>query len=209
MITHKSSCLWTGLVFVATTILASASTRALADGVVIENSSNHPVPATIENNVSTTVTNTVPVNSINEPARSPVKLLYGSSTTSCPVSGLPGLYECSAGPYSVPAGKRLVIQQVSGYVSGSAAPTNLTFYVTNQSRSSFDFQGGTVQYLTPIQVAYYQSSPFLSYFDAGNAVSFAALFTLPSGSSPGVWNLTITGYMIDCTSAPCNPIVTQ
>jgi len=202
----KGRILRVGHCFVVTTVLALSSRSASADGVFIENSPSHAVPTTIENNVSTTVTNTVPVNSINEPARSPVKLVFSNNSgQTCPL-GI--AYECFAGPYTVPAGKRLVIQQVSGSVVASAAPSNVMFDVIGNG-SSQDLQGGVVEYFPAIEVAYYQSNPFLSYFDGGTTVSFATYFTLPAGSITGGSGFTITGYMIDCSTVACNPIVTQ
>jgi hypothetical protein len=108
---------------------------------------------------------------------------------------------CSGVFPAVPAGHRLVVEQVSAgfgfnpasgplVVRGRVGSSNLelSFFVPIQSLQTFFVQ------------------PILAYFDSGITPFVAVDFI--SGAVPvgPTGPITLTGYLLDCTASPCAPI---
>jgi hypothetical protein len=104
---------------------------------------------------------------------------------------------------AVPAGHRLVVQHITGIGQFTAIPTKVSILALNT-------QGQPIlQFFPPINGA---SSAFdqntLFYVDAG----FQPFVTMAAGpdtfaGSNLSQNITLTGYLLDCTVANCAPIV--
>jgi hypothetical protein len=102
---------------------------------------------------------------------------------------------------AVPANHRLVVQHVVGYytLTTSSATTSILLGTVSPSTfitNAFTPSGGFVnEYDVPV----------LAYFDAGQQPQTQAY---ANGASvfQGQAFSTLTGYMIDCSAAPCSPI---
>jgi hypothetical protein len=100
----------------------------------------------------------------------------------------------------VPAGHRLVITQVAG----------LNFFGNVSGPISFDvgllgpgsFQAGWLPVVRPTNLSLY-NYPITVYVDAGQSFRFAAEVFGALFSTSLDQQATITGYMLDCTAAPC------
>ncbi|HKE23141.1 MAG TPA: hypothetical protein VKB88_12320 [Bryobacteraceae bacterium] len=107
----------------------------------------------------------------------------------------------SFGP--VPAGHRLVITQVAG----------LNFFNQPSGAVNFDvsllgpgaFQTGWLPAIRLSSISTY-NYPVTVYVDAGQTFRFAAEVFGTTFSSSLDQQATITGYMLDCTAAPCSAI---
>jgi hypothetical protein len=121
-------------------------------------------------------------------------------------------FECDFNFPPVPAGHRLVIQEVSGFIqfnfspsafvevfiSASGATSSEGQFLVNGSTFGNSSFGGTRASFT---------QPFHAYFDPGDTpvVSVQARnATFPNDNSTEV--ATLKGYLIDCSAAPCTAI---
>lgn len=161
----------------------------------------HAVAATLVQ-VANTSSNPAMVSSINDPGRVPffAEVTLNSCTTS----------PCIHTFAPVPAGHRLVLQHVSGVVpfSFNALPTYMWVNV-------FSYGVGSVNFNVPIASSLGSGTtdvfdqPTLFYFDAGQTpqISFISDGTF-AGAGRAFW-LSLVGYELDCTAAPCSAMASQ
>lgn len=145
--------------------------------------------------------------SIDEPGRAPYVSSVLDLGTACGLG-----FECDFSFPAVPAGHRLVIQELSGFIQFNYTPgvfVQVFLSATGASSSEGQFLvnsltfgsasfGGSIASFT---------QPFHAYFDSGQTpvVSVQARNgTFPNDNSTEV--ATLKGYLIDCSAAPCAPI---
>jgi len=151
-------------------------------------------------------TSPVPTSSVNRTGTG--RIAYQATVTmtgSCLVMSV-----CQYAFPAVPAGHRLVVQQISGAATFSEVPSE-NIWVTAQSAALF----GTNSFLNFYEPASNSDLAFLQpalfYLDASESVTITvedrsghATFL---GSSPNY--VSLTGYELDCTVAACAAIATQ
>jgi len=132
---------------------------------------------------------------IDEPGRIPFQATVNKAG-SCASN------ECFFEFGSVPQGRRVVIQRISGLNSFNAPPSQVLVFANNgtgqalatflaptaNSTSAFDHQ--TELYYDPNQIIEIQISPFPATFLGLNAAQ----------------SVTVTGYELNCAAAPCSAI---
>ncbi|MGO9260986.1 MAG: hypothetical protein ACLQU1_32460 [Bryobacteraceae bacterium] len=106
-------------------------------------------------------------------------------------------YTCTfTSPFAVPAGHRVVIQHVSGVLNFDSAPSFVFAQVVPPVY--FNVPLGTAG------VTIYFDQPILYYFDGGQIPE--VVFYSGTPFSANGQNLTLIGYELDCTAAPCAAI---
>ena len=162
-------------------LLAGFGTAALVAGVGLFASSRPahtaggPIPVNVANTVQTTAT--------DGPAKQPVR--FAAS-----LIGVVGEVATDA-PYTVPAGKRLVIEYVSAKSNTNGDKNTYTVEVDAGSASyssAFFNLGPSAAPFTAV------SQPVRLYADAGTAVN-VTLF--PSRNNASDVTVSITGYLVD------------
>ena len=173
-----------------------------------------PVPVTGSTTVSGSVriTGTPDVN-VTNPATAPVLFLNVNDPGRIPYQSLQvcsnnvgSLDACTALFPTVPSNHRLVIQHVSISTSLSTASTAVIVVLTRDGLASGRFSefpampipGGNGN--IPSAVV---DQPVLGYIDQGHSVDVTVVVT--SGNAPS-GDVALTGYMLDCTIAPCAAI---
>jgi hypothetical protein len=131
------------------------------------------------------------VKNIDEPGRTPYQSSQFCST--------PGNTVCSADLTPVPAGKRLIVQHLSGLVSCQSINANceLQFnYVLLGTKGQFSFIGGDAAY-APMQTSANSLTAINQdvrlYVEPGGVPEYQMIFN----SGPVAANVTITGYLVD------------
>lgn len=135
----------------------------------------------------------------DDPGRVPYQTL--NQLSSCP-----NPQECLATPPPVPAGHRLVVEHLSGNVQFNAVPQAISIVVSNQSGVTITGTRLAPPYITSTSF----DIPVHFYVDGGQSYTLFA-FVDPSTSFESNPNeppatLNATGYLLDCTAAPCAPI---
>ena len=143
-------------------------------------------------NIHVTNAANAPVFSLN--VNDPGRIAYQSLNTnpSCSVG------QCLALFPAVPSQHRLVVQHFSGLANFSAAPSLVNASLNEQSGFSLSIILAPV-----IGSASRFDQPVLVYYDAGQQ-PFAELQAV--GATVTAAAITLTGYMLDCTIAPCAAI---
>ena len=168
--------------------------------------------------VTNPATEPVLTSRVDEPARVPYQVqLGGTSGNSC--ESLVSTITCGGRINGVPAGKRLVVQSISGSLIANSAPTSGQILVATESNSAGYFGVPSISNLPNIIVipgqlpfadgasnVFFQSH-VVFYLDGG--VPAQVYVSLSGATSGDRAVITVTGYVIDCTAAPCVPIVTQ
>jgi hypothetical protein len=163
------------------------------------------VTATIPSGVKITNPSTAPVlaSHLEDPGRIPYQSDVAASAQ-CPYQGIAS-QQCVASFAAVPAGKRLVIQNISLAFIG-ALPSDMYFAVNvtqNSVNHGFLTRPTTASAVVDNEYVFAQSNTTL-YADPG-PVYLIVRFHSPNPLFPQTFALT--GYEIDCTAAPCAPIV--
>ena len=144
--------------------------------------------------VTNTPSNPVPDRDIDLPARHPVTL-----TSQSPSAGEIPFTSVDQTPFSVPVGKRLVVDSVSGFVLANSTDASVTIMLgcsiaTGKSR-------GLSAFTVPIANTaggVFVSSPKV-YCDPGEPI-----FLNISGTPILSANYILIGHLVDCSSAPCD-----
>jgi hypothetical protein len=203
--------------------------------VTVTNTSANPVPVT--GSVSVTASTPLPVTgtftatlpsavSVSNAPTAPLFTSSVSDTGRAPAqihlsgileSGTGGVDEVTSSAYTVPAGKRLVVQQVTGSVSRMGPATLVGVRIHNgptplQSQSELT----PVVLSTPVLAqadannTLWISAQGPAYFDSGTSVGVGASFSLGGGTIgfSGA-DYFIIGYLLDCAQVACAPIVSQ
>ena len=100
--------------------------------------------------------------------------------------------------YTVPAGKRLVIEFISGSFTTPAGAHLANAFIFGNTSS-----GQYADYLSPNLVTagnfnvYQLAQPMWAYYDEGTAIRIAVTLTSGSFATSGIF--TLRGYLVDCT----------
>jgi hypothetical protein len=155
---------------------------------------------TIGNTPSVVIANTAAqalfAHNADEKGRIPYQSLNQLSAPSPNCSGR----SCQWQSPLVPAGHRLVVEHVSGIAQFTTLPTALA--VSAHSDTGSAIGGFTV--LPPYQNDQEFDHAMLFYVDAGRFYTLAAFGD--GELADGVQFLNATGYLLDCSAAPCAPI---
>lgn len=139
-----------------------------------------------------TVTNTPLTTDINENARHAVRLA-GFGETNLNASG-EALYDATTfQTFTVPTGKRLVIEQASLFAYPVSGSKVFAYWYNGHTYTAVPV---TLQVPVPFGNDEYEASvPTRDYVDAGNQV----MFTIASDwGANGFWDVHVIGYLIDC-----------
>jgi hypothetical protein len=111
----------------------------------------------------------------------------------------------------VPAGRRIVIQHISGVLAFSAAPASLTVFVNVQGGINTAFAEPVLKAAGTLYLTAFDQ-PVLVYLDQFQT---AAVEVILQGAPAGggfdqeTQTIVLTGYELDCNAAPCSPIAQQ
>jgi hypothetical protein len=187
----KSILMGTGGVVLAGLILTLLAPKAA-----------HAIVATAVSVVNTS-SNPVPVSSIDGPGRVP---FIESGSFECNLLA----YCLSAFTTPVPAGHRVVITYMSGSMNFVSTPTYAAVALNTTLNSTII---GPVEFnvpvINPAGVLTIFGAPVTYYFDAGqipsvDAFSYNGIFRNGLGLQ-----VTLVGYELDCTVAPCPAVAIQ
>jgi hypothetical protein len=168
--------------------------------------------------VTNPATQPVLTSRVDEPARVPYQVqLTGPSAIGC--GNILTTAICGGRINGVPAGKRLVIQSVTGSLVANASPTNAQILIASEL-PSVGYYGvpsisifpniinipGQPSFTTGDSNVIFQSH-LTVYVDGGTRAQVSITLSGPSAASAPI--IVVSGYVIDCTAAPCEPIVTQ
>jgi hypothetical protein len=142
--------------------------------------------------------------SIDEPGRAPYVSSVLDLGKNCGLG-----FECDFNFTPVPAGHRLVVQEISGFIQFNFSPSAwvevfLSASGATNSEGQFIVNGTTFGNSTFGGTRASFTQPFHAYFESGDipVVSVQARnATFPNDTSTEV--ATLKGYLIDCTAAPC------
>jgi hypothetical protein len=130
---------------------------------------------------------------IDDPGRVPYMAF---TTTFC--SGT----TCGIGFPAVPAGHRLVLQHLSGFLNFNAPPTTLFGFIESTQNFRFNFNVP----LPPAGNATHFDQQVLYFVDGGDAPSvFIGSTGAPFPGNVGE-EIVLAGYELDCNAAPCAAI---
>jgi hypothetical protein len=163
--------------------------------------------------VTNPATEPVLTSRVDEPARVPYQAQLVGATVTCD-GGAFGTISCSGSISGAPAGKRLVVQQVSGSLLANTSPTNAQVVVETLAPAAVYFAVPSISSVANVfgGVFHGYTSVFQSqqtvYIDGGSPL-FVTI-TLLGSTTAFNGSITVTGYIVDCTAtAPCMPIVTH
>ena len=166
----------------------------------VVNPQTNPVPATIVNPAASPALKS----RVDEPGRTPYAISIvnpSSSQVSCAGQGF-----CDLFSPPIPAGQRLVIQHISGLVDSVPDPgTPIGVLLQSSTNNAFNaffisvaLRGGGAVYSQFDQ-------PVLVYVDAGGA-ALVDLRAPNLNTNFIIVNISLTGYLIDCTVISCAAI---
>lgn len=191
----KSILLGTGAVVLAGLILTLLAPKAahaiVATAVSVVNTSSNPVPAS----------------SIDGPGRIP--FVSQGYFTNCSSGGSICQF---AFPTAVPAGHRVVITYMSVQMEFNTFPTAIAVRLNATVPTV-----GDVFFNVPVApfiiLSQYFGTPVDFYFDAGQIPQITAISNGTFLDDPvighGIQEVTLVGYELDCTVAPCAAVATQ
>jgi hypothetical protein len=144
-------------------------------------------------------TSPVQTNSVNvtDPGRIPYVVQQTLNANQC-VSN-----SCIFTLPQVPAGKRVVVQQIGAWATGITGTTPIVAEVSEPTvLDPFVFFSAA-----PVSGVAGLNEPVQVYVDQGQSLLVSLGFNGDTLTSPVA--LTVNGYELDCTAAPCAPIATQ
>jgi hypothetical protein len=179
--------------------LAACGTLAVAGGVMLF--SAHRIEAQYSTPVKVLNTSAGPVlnSHVDDPGRIPYmeRLIMNNC----------GLTECEYSFQPVPAGHRVVIQQVSGVLNFTSPSGLFGLFVgvsSTANTNELTFQVPVAGAGANGQIAFTQ--PILYYVDAGQS---PVLVILSNVSAQSGATLNLVGYELDCNAAPCAAIANR
>ena len=180
-------------------VFAAAGVAALAaslTALVIPIDAARANPPTSQVIVVNPATSPALTRSVDDPGR----IAYQSSVTNCSLNH----DVCSFGFPAVPQGHRLVVEHVSGFLSLNSPASGANVFLdggANEARSSFFALPG-LQFTSSGSILFDQL--VLQYFDAGSAPVLATVTeVIPNANGS---TATLSGYLLDCATTPCEPI---
>ena len=189
---------------------ANARAEQPKDVNVVKTSAN-PVPVTLEGTStisgSVTITNTPSVNVINgvtvrdadRPTNQPVHLAFSANTT----SGSGFQFWQANGVYTVPAGKRLVVEDVDAEIivtpASNTGSTRANLEIFSGSSFFSHAIGSTAQAVqcSLTQTCFSLSRATKIYLEPGSTLSFTASANLTQSGGFHVVRGTINGHLVD------------
>jgi hypothetical protein len=129
---------------------------------------------------------------VNDPGRIPYQALASANCS--------GGISCEADFATVPANHRLVIQHLTGYLEYTGPPSQPLLVQLFEPGGKSQFMVTASAPLGPLNQSAFDQSVLL-YVDAGTAPKVVL-----TGSGLFAAQFTATGYMLDCTVAPCAAI---
>ena len=163
--------------------------------------------------VTNPATEPVLTSRVDERARVPYQAQLVGATVTCD-GGAFGTISCSGSISGAPAGKRLVVQQVSGSLLANTLPTNAQVVIETLAPAAVYFAVPSISSVANVFAGVFHgyASVFQAqqtvYIDGGSPV-FITITVLGSTSVVND-SITVTGYIVDCTAnAPCVPIATH
>jgi hypothetical protein len=158
-----------------------------------------PTPVIVQNPAS----NPAPVAVTNDPGRSAYQ-----STRSVVVPfnfcGDTDTHVCFLQFPAVPAGHRLVVQNISGEFVFNAAPKSIKVTLTHGGAG---FTNGIAAFLAPsaIDGSSLFSQPTLLYISEGE-IPVVSIFVNGATIDQTTQTVTLSGYMLDCSAISCAPV---
>ncbi len=202
---------------------SQAQSTTPSSSVLVVNTSSQPVPVAAQGTANVAISNTsvpvsgsvsisntsVPVSgtvavsgltALNN-ADDPGRIAYQSRQSpgaACPIgSGLCFTF----GP--VPAGHRLVVQHISAQYEFSSVPNPFSVYALDSGlRAITAFSPAITSTTAPVIVTFDQPVEF--YIDASQTYIIEVLALGPT--VVGLPEVSVMGYLLDCTAAPCAAI---
>jgi hypothetical protein len=172
---------------------------------------NTPLSVTGSVTTSGTVTVANPVTTVVNPATSPAltssvddpgRIAYQTIQfqQNC-------LNQCNLRFPAVPSGHRLVIQHVSGFMSMNGLPKSVTVSLAKDGVSN----SGTSTFFATVAGNSFSPQSFISAFDQPTQYYIDAAGTptiIANADNSSITNsqVTLTGYLLDCTVNTCTPI---
>jgi hypothetical protein len=147
-------------------------------------------PPTVQVDVANPATNPALTRSVDDPGR----IAYQNE-----VACVANVNQCFFNFPAVPTNHRLVVQHVSGALVFLADTTAAEVFLQNGANQALS------AFLAPpsFQQASLFDQPVLQYFDAGSAPFVLTRSDVdPAGNS----QMTISGYLLDCATTPCEAI---
>src|SRR5262245_9338101 len=147
------------------------------------------------------VTGTARVANVNDPGRTPFQRSVDLVGTDCSLT-------CAFTFGPVPSGKRLVLEQVSGALLFDGANTFKAGACVFAQGAASSSPLACFNYANPGDTGTEFVQPLKLYFDAGQTV----LVNAGSGTTVGRFQgnggqlATVSGYLVDCSAAPCAAI---
>jgi hypothetical protein len=183
----------------ALAVLATVVVIAVIAAVVTPKTA-HAIVATAVQVVNTAAAPAL-VSNIDNPGRIPYQSIV-DQTGRCNPGGNACFWEFG----NPPAGHRIVIQHVSGTVGFSATPIGVSVLLNNGSGLALSTFFAPI--LNSLRFTTFDQ-PVQAYFDPSNIIEvqvgiLGATFPNPADSFSEV--ITLTGYELDCSAAPCPAI---
>lgn len=190
---------------------SQAQSTTPSSSVLVVNGSSQPVPVAAQGTTNVTLTNaSVPVSgtvavtgltALNN-ADDPGRIAYQSRQFPGGPCAINAAFQCfTFGP--VPAGHRLVAQHVSASWEFSAVPNAFSVYVQDSGFHTITAFSPVITSTTPPVIAAVDY-PVQFYIDASQTYVIELLYDGATGV--GMAEVSVTGYLLDCTAAPCAAI---
>jgi hypothetical protein len=155
------------------------------------------------------VTNTTSAPAIGSLTDERGRIPYQSTATGTFVGG-GGCFahsNCQFNFAQVPAGHRLVVEQLSGQLQYTASPSGSNVFIGYGDNGSATILGGL---FAPLMGAPTQTSsfdhPLKGFVEPGQSPFATAFVTDNSPTLGSQLQMTLIGYLLDCTAAPCRAI---
>jgi hypothetical protein len=169
--------------------------------VTVVNKPSNPVPVTIQGtgtvSGSVSITNEVSVRDSDNPAFQPVSVSIHPLLEDGTASAATGLV------YTVPAGKRLVIEHAAGELSTTPASNTGRAYLrldASTDNSTVSLPVGTTNESAPCtltQACLAISKPVRLYADPGATIFYTLGYLISQSSQFNRGTITISGYLVD------------
>lgn len=178
-----------------------------------------PLPVPISGTVSAQQSGTwnvgingTPTVNVANPATAPVLTVNANDVGRTPYQAVLTNPTCGASfcnaSFNVPSGHRLVVQHVSGLVWYSQSPALVSMNLVSTANSTAPLSSFAVPVNLNPATAPYSSfdQPVLVFYDAGQQGLAELGWPSSTGATVSLASFTVTGYLVDCTIAPCAAI---
>jgi hypothetical protein len=178
-----------GLLVVVLSSLPSHPATTAADKIDLVRVTNTPLPVT--GSVAATINGTPNVN-VGNTSANPVPVQAVHSTVVQVTAFLSWAQNCDATLYTVPNGKRLVVEYVSYLGSGDPGVPEALFFLTPNGNNNGAFINVPIKSTGIIGSGGFIASEMVKFYAVGGDLT-VQLYTTNSASPSG--NITISGYL--------------